>query len=110
MSVLKIWYLHILGFRYRKCTLRIPTSCRNGTVTLQGAWCDSSPTAANRCPFTQTLPLTFVVVAVARLVVAVVVVAVAAAALVAVAVAVAVAGAVAGNVVVVAMLVAVAWQ
>jgi hypothetical protein len=40
MSVLKIWCLHILGFRYRKCTLTIPTSSRTGTVTLLGAWCD----------------------------------------------------------------------
>ncbi len=32
MSVLNIWYLHILGFRYRKCTLTIPTISRNGTV------------------------------------------------------------------------------
>jgi len=40
MSVLKIQYLHILGFRYRKCTLTFPTSSRTGTVTLLGAWCD----------------------------------------------------------------------
>ncbi len=41
MSVLIIWYLHILGFRYRKCTLTIPTSSRTGTVTTLLAWCDS---------------------------------------------------------------------
>jgi hypothetical protein len=40
MSVLKNWYLHILGFRYRKLTLTIPTSNRTGTMTLLGAWCD----------------------------------------------------------------------
>jgi hypothetical protein len=40
MSVLKIWYLHILGFRYRKCTLTVPTGGRTGTVMLLGAWCD----------------------------------------------------------------------
>ncbi len=27
-----VWYLHILGFRCRKCTLTIPTSSRTGTV------------------------------------------------------------------------------
>jgi hypothetical protein len=35
----------MLGLRYRKCTLTIPTSSRIGTVTLLGAWCDCvSPT------------------------------------------------------------------
>jgi hypothetical protein len=40
MSVLKIWYLHSLGFRYRKLTLTIPTSSRTITVMLLGAWYD----------------------------------------------------------------------
>ena len=29
----------LLGSRYRKCTLTIPTSSRTSTVTLLGAWC-----------------------------------------------------------------------
>ncbi len=37
-TILKNWYFK--GFRYRQCTLTIPTSSRTGTVMLLGAWCD----------------------------------------------------------------------
>ncbi len=56
MSVLKILYLHILGFRYRKCTLTIPTSSRTGTVTLLGAWCDYGMAGLNKTYFLSLIP------------------------------------------------------